>query len=119
MRPNAGEGVGLRGLSSINEYSCAHGAQINFGDLTLLYGINQQILKYQNRNERNRREDYYALATFTLHILANFKENDFFERRLSEIYPSCNDDICILPHLALSLYSTDRVDCQQSSSSRW
>jgi hypothetical protein len=34
-------GVGLRGLRlSANEYSCAHGAQINFGDLTpyLTYG---------------------------------------------------------------------------------
>jgi hypothetical protein len=35
MSPNA-EGMGkggLRGVSA-NEYSCAHGAQINFGDLT-------------------------------------------------------------------------------------
>ncbi len=30
MSPNAG---GIRGLAA-NEYSCAHGAQINFGDLT-------------------------------------------------------------------------------------
>ncbi len=38
MIPNAGGGRGLRG--SANEYSCAHGAQINFGDLTpyLTYG---------------------------------------------------------------------------------
>jgi len=36
MSPNAGErGGGLRGLRlSATEYSCAHGAQINFGDLT-------------------------------------------------------------------------------------
>jgi hypothetical protein len=34
MSPNGGMGGGrLRGLSA-NEYSCAHGAQENFGDLT-------------------------------------------------------------------------------------
>jgi hypothetical protein len=33
MSPNAGEGE--RCGVSANEYSCAHGAQINFGDLTL------------------------------------------------------------------------------------
>jgi hypothetical protein len=32
MSPNAG-GWGVAGVSA-NEYSCAHGAQINFGDLT-------------------------------------------------------------------------------------
>jgi hypothetical protein len=32
ISPNAGGG--LRCLVSANEYSCAHGAQINFGDLT-------------------------------------------------------------------------------------
>jgi hypothetical protein len=31
MSPNAGEGI--CGVSA-NEYSCVHGAQINFGDLT-------------------------------------------------------------------------------------
>jgi hypothetical protein len=39
-----GEGVDCEGVDcgvSANEYSCAHGAQINFGDLTpyLIYGI--------------------------------------------------------------------------------
>jgi hypothetical protein len=33
MSPNAGGGVGGLRVSA-NEYSCAHGAQINFGDLT-------------------------------------------------------------------------------------
>ncbi len=40
MSPNGeGWGGGIVGLSA-NEYSCAHGAQINFGDLTqyLCYG---------------------------------------------------------------------------------
>jgi hypothetical protein len=39
MSPNAGEG-GCGCGASANEYSCAHGAQINFGDLTpyLTYG---------------------------------------------------------------------------------
>ncbi len=32
MSPNAGGGESCR--VSANEYSCAHGAQINFGDLT-------------------------------------------------------------------------------------
>jgi hypothetical protein len=32
MSPNAGGGGGCGFLA--NEYSCAHGAQINFGDLT-------------------------------------------------------------------------------------
>jgi hypothetical protein len=38
MRPDAGGGCGV----SANEYSCAHGAQIIFGDLTpyLTYGFN-------------------------------------------------------------------------------
>jgi hypothetical protein len=40
MSPNAGGGVEGGGVST-NEYSCAHGAQIHFGDLTLYltYGI--------------------------------------------------------------------------------
>jgi hypothetical protein len=42
MSPNGGEGGRLRGLSA-NEYSCAHGAQVNFGNLTPylinLYGL--------------------------------------------------------------------------------
>jgi hypothetical protein len=33
MSPNAGGGGGGCGISA-NEYSCAHGAKINFGDLT-------------------------------------------------------------------------------------
>jgi hypothetical protein len=39
-----GGGEGLRGLSA-NEYSCAHGAQINFGDLTpnLIYARETRI----------------------------------------------------------------------------
>ncbi len=39
-RPNAGRGGGSCGVSA-NEYSCAQGAQINFGDLTpyLTYGL--------------------------------------------------------------------------------
>jgi hypothetical protein len=32
MSPNTGGGGGVAGVSA-NEYSCAHGAQINFGDL--------------------------------------------------------------------------------------
>ncbi len=34
MSPNAGEGGGGVGAVTANDYSCAHGAQINFGDLT-------------------------------------------------------------------------------------
>jgi hypothetical protein len=35
MSPNAGDGGGrVAGSLSANEYSCAYGAQINFGDLT-------------------------------------------------------------------------------------
>ncbi len=34
MSPNAGGVEGVCGVSA-NEYSCSHGAQINFGDLTL------------------------------------------------------------------------------------
>jgi hypothetical protein len=35
MSPNAAGGAGGGGCGvSANEYSCAHGAQINFGDLT-------------------------------------------------------------------------------------
>jgi hypothetical protein len=39
MSPNSGRGGGCCGISA-NEYSCAHGAQINFRDLTpyLTYG---------------------------------------------------------------------------------
>ncbi len=41
MSPNAGEGGSG---ASANEYSCAHGAQINFGDVTpyLTYGATEQ-----------------------------------------------------------------------------
>jgi hypothetical protein len=43
MSPNAGEGGGRGGCwVSANEYSCADGAQINFGDFTpyLTFGLN-------------------------------------------------------------------------------
>jgi hypothetical protein len=40
MRPNAGTGGCL---VSANEYSCAHGAQINFGDLTAYLTYNRNI----------------------------------------------------------------------------
>jgi hypothetical protein len=42
MSPNAEEGGGGSVGVSANEYSCAHGAQINFGDLTpyLTYDAN-------------------------------------------------------------------------------
>jgi hypothetical protein len=44
MSPNAGGCCGV----SANEYSCAHGAQINFGDLTpyLTYGT---LIKKENK----------------------------------------------------------------------
>jgi hypothetical protein len=47
MCPNAGGG-GSCGVSA-NEYSCAHGAQINFGDPTpyLTYDIYQQPIRLQ------------------------------------------------------------------------
>jgi hypothetical protein len=46
MCPNAGGGGGVAGISA-NEYSCAHGAQINFGDLTpyLTYEFQGDIRK--------------------------------------------------------------------------
>jgi hypothetical protein len=47
MSPNAdGEGGGVRCGVSANEYSCAHTAQINFGDLTayLTYGGNSLVV---------------------------------------------------------------------------
>jgi hypothetical protein len=45
MSPNAGGEVGCG--ASDNEFSCAHRAQINFGDLTpyLTYGINKNKIK--------------------------------------------------------------------------
>ncbi len=45
MRPNAGWGRGVAGVSA-NEYSCAHGAQINFGDLTpyLTYAFSEHTV---------------------------------------------------------------------------
>jgi hypothetical protein len=42
-----------RGVLSANEYSCAHGAQINFGDLTpLTYMLNilQTLLRKQENS---------------------------------------------------------------------
>jgi hypothetical protein len=47
MRPNAGVGWGC-GVTA-NEYSCAHGAQINFGDLTS-FNPWEKSEKISNRN---------------------------------------------------------------------
>ncbi len=48
-------GVAGGGGVSANEYSCAHGAQINFGDLTpyLAYGstIQRQLSSFANYDE--------------------------------------------------------------------
>jgi hypothetical protein len=42
MNPNAGKGGGGGRGASDNEYSCAHGAQINFGDLTPQFNLWRQ-----------------------------------------------------------------------------
>ncbi len=49
MSPNAGGGRSW-GLSQWDEYSCAHGAQINFGDLTphLTYGLTENHVFFRN-----------------------------------------------------------------------
>jgi hypothetical protein len=60
MSPNAGGG-GRCGISA-NEYSCAHGAQINFGDLTpyLTYNICTPFSCYRNRLKINREHQYFS-----------------------------------------------------------
>jgi hypothetical protein len=46
MNPNAGEGGSCGVLA--NEYSCAHGAQINFGDLI----PNLTYVRYQTKSSK-------------------------------------------------------------------
>jgi hypothetical protein len=48
MSQNAGYGGSCR--ESTNEFSCAHGAQINFGDLTpyLTYGLHEGNTEEEN-----------------------------------------------------------------------
>jgi hypothetical protein len=48
ISPNAGDGGGV----SADEYSCAHGAQINFGDLTpyLTYGFDLLLVFTHAKN---------------------------------------------------------------------
>jgi hypothetical protein len=65
MSPNAG-GWGVTGVSA-NEYSCAHGAQINFGDLT-------PYLTYDCAFLRGRLE-HEKVTSFTASYLLQYLSN--------------------------------------------
>ncbi len=58
MSPNAGGGEEVGGSLSANDYSCAPGAQINFGDLTpyFTYGLRSSTSRYLNIGENNYQE---------------------------------------------------------------
>ncbi len=59
MSPNV-EGGGEVCRVSVNEYSCAHGAQINFGDLTpfLTYGFYGESMFGPDHSARELRRPY-------------------------------------------------------------
>ncbi len=61
MSPNAGGGKGVAEISA-NEYSCAHGAQINFGDLTpyLPYGWGEGPFRVERDEVNLNRETVIA-----------------------------------------------------------
>ena len=63
MSPNAGGGGSCGGGGvSATEYSCAHGAQRNFGDLTpyLAYGstIQRQLSSFANYDDSRQKVTY-------------------------------------------------------------
>jgi hypothetical protein len=61
MNPNAGGGRELRGLS-VNEYSCAHGAQINLRDLT-------SYLTSGGNWEGHKSNDFHSFLSSLLNLL--------------------------------------------------
>ncbi len=75
MSPNAGGGGGGCGVSA-NEYSCPHGAQINFGDLTspLVYTFAQELLAEggcgQGKGQEEEQEQEQELvAAFLMYLI--------------------------------------------------
>ncbi len=71
MNPNAGGGVRGCGASP-NEYSCAHEAQINFGDLTpyLTYGISGQFPLRSQTSSVNK-DDFLWFQQYVLPLINN------------------------------------------------
>ncbi len=79
MSPNAGRGGGV----SANEYSCAHEAQISFGDLT-------PYLTYDNAQEKTLSRYRYILESTLISRVATGKS-----KFLSSLFQNGKDTIRI------------------------
>ncbi len=85
MSPNAGEeGGALQGLSHASEYSSAHGAQINFGDLTLYLTYEYSTATFRNKSKlRNAgATDSWKIICDTFPLIVNIYRTESCLKKL-------------------------------------
>jgi hypothetical protein len=71
MSPNTGGGGGGCGVSA-NEYSCAHGAQINFGDLNTYLTHDLKVMTNEKQGGRKGDNEKYWSRTTVIDVLLSF-----------------------------------------------